>query len=74
LPNDDEWSRRGPRHTNRTSLARRGKDVNYAVERHELLLLDRNQWQDFFQEAGLTSEYLPDAFSSRGLYVVRSSN
>jgi hypothetical protein len=38
-----------------------------------LLLLDRNQWEDFFQEAGLTAEYLPDAFSSRGLYVVRDS-
>jgi SAM-dependent methyltransferase len=48
-----------------------GIDVRYAVERHELLLLDRDQWQDFFRDAGLSAEYLPDAFSSRGLYVAR---
>jgi SAM-dependent methyltransferase len=49
-----------------------GIEVRYAVERHELLLLDRDQWQDFFRDAGLSAEYLPDAFSSRGLYVVRN--
>jgi hypothetical protein len=38
-----------------------------------LLLLDRDQWQDFFREAGLSAEYLPEAFTSRGLYVARSS-
>jgi SAM-dependent methyltransferase len=54
-------------------LLAEGTDVRYVVERHELLLLDRNQWEDFFQEAGLTAEYLPDAFSSRGLYLVRDS-
>jgi len=54
-------------------LLSEGTDVRYVVERHELLLLDRNQWEDFFQEAGVTAEYLPDAFSSRGLYVVRDS-
>jgi SAM-dependent methyltransferase len=48
-----------------------GTNVRYAVERHELLLLDRDQWQDFFREAELTAEYLPEAFGSRGLYVVR---
>ena len=48
-----------------------GMDVRYAVERHELLLLHRDQWQDFFREAGLSAEYLPEAFSSRGLYVAR---
>lgn len=48
-----------------------GIDVRYAVERHELLLLDRNQWQDFFREAGLSAEFLPAAFSSRGFYVAR---
>ncbi|MBV8226929.1 MAG: class I SAM-dependent methyltransferase [Verrucomicrobia bacterium] len=53
-------------------LLAEGIDVRYAVERHELLLLDQDQWQDFFQNAGLTAEYLPDAFSSRGLYVVRN--
>jgi hypothetical protein len=52
-------------------LLAEGTDVRYVVERHELLLLDRNQWEDFFQEAGLNAEYLPDAFSSRGLYVAR---
>ncbi|HYZ75092.1 MAG TPA: hypothetical protein VE641_18580, partial [Chthoniobacterales bacterium] len=50
-------------------LIAEGIDVRYAVERHELLLLDRDQWQDFFRHAGLSAEYLPDAFSSRGLYV-----
>jgi SAM-dependent methyltransferase len=53
-------------------LLAEGINVRYAVERHELLLLDQDQWQDFFQSAGLTAEYLPDAFSSRGLYVVRN--
>jgi hypothetical protein len=48
-----------------------GIDVRYAVEQHELLLLDRNQWRDFFREAGLSTEYLPEAFSSRGLYLAR---
>ena len=48
-----------------------GIDVRYEVERHELLLLDRDQWQGFFREAGLNAEFLPDAFSSRGLYVAR---
>jgi hypothetical protein len=52
-------------------LLAEGIDVRYAVERHELLLLDRDQWQDFFREAGLSAEFLPDAFSSRGLYVAR---
>jgi SAM-dependent methyltransferase len=52
-------------------LIAEGIDVRYAVERHELLLVDRDQWQDFFREAGLSAEYLPDAFSSRGLYVAR---
>jgi SAM-dependent methyltransferase len=50
-----------------------GIDVRYAVEKHELLLLDRSQWQDFFQRAGLSAEYLPDAFSPRGLYVAKNS-
>lgn len=54
-------------------LLSEGTDVKYAVERHELLLLGRDQWQQLFQEAGLTAEYLPDAFSSRGLYLVRDS-
>ena len=53
-------------------LIAEGIDVRYAVERHELLLLDRDQWQDFFRDAGLSAEYLPEAFSSRGLYVARS--
>jgi SAM-dependent methyltransferase len=53
-------------------LIAEGIDVRYAVERHELLLLDRDQWQDLFREAGLTAEYLPEAFSSRGLYVARA--
>jgi SAM-dependent methyltransferase len=48
-----------------------GVNVRYAVERHELLLLDRDQLQGFFRDAELTAEYLPEAFSSRGLYVVR---
>jgi SAM-dependent methyltransferase len=48
-----------------------GTNVRYAVERHELLLLDRDQWQDFFRDAELTAEYLPEAFGSRGLYVMR---
>jgi SAM-dependent methyltransferase len=52
-------------------LLAEGTNVRYAVERHELLLLDRDQWQDFFREAELTAEYLPEAFGSRGLYVVR---
>ncbi|MBV9875302.1 MAG: class I SAM-dependent methyltransferase [Verrucomicrobia bacterium] len=52
-------------------LIAEGIDVRYAVERHELLLLDRDQWQDFFREAGLSAKYLPEAFSSRGLYVAR---
>ena len=52
-------------------LLAEGIDVRYAVERHELLLLDRDQWQDLFREAGLSAEFLPDAFSSRGLYVAR---
>jgi SAM-dependent methyltransferase len=51
-----------------------GIDVRHAVERHELLLLDRDQWQDFFRQAGLAVEYLPDAFSSRGLYVARNGS
>ena len=50
-------------------LIAKGIDVRYAVERHELLLLDRDQWQDLFRDAGLSAEYLPHAFSSRGLYV-----
>ena len=50
-------------------LVAEGIDVTYAVERHELLLLDRDQWLDFFRQAGLSAEYLPDAFSSRGLYL-----
>jgi SAM-dependent methyltransferase len=50
-----------------------GINVRYAVERHELLLLERDQWQDFFRQAGLSVEYLPDAFSPRGLYVARAS-
>jgi SAM-dependent methyltransferase len=49
-----------------------GIEVRYAVERHELLLLDRHQWSEFFREAGLSAEYLPDAFSSRGLYVAQN--
>jgi SAM-dependent methyltransferase len=52
-------------------LLAEGTNVRYAVERHELLLLDRDQWQDLFREAELTAEYLPEAFGSRGLYVVR---
>ncbi|MBV8213550.1 MAG: class I SAM-dependent methyltransferase [Verrucomicrobia bacterium] len=55
-------------------LLAEGINVRYAVERHELLLLDRGQWQDFFREADLNAEYLPEAFSSRGLYVARSSS
>jgi SAM-dependent methyltransferase len=47
-------------------------DVRYAVERHELLLQDRDQWQNLFRDAGLSAEYLPEAFSSRGLYVARN--
>jgi SAM-dependent methyltransferase len=53
-------------------LLAEGIDVRYVVERHELLLLDQDQWQDLFREAGLSVEYLPDAFSSRGLYVARN--
>ena len=53
-------------------LIAEGTDVRYAVEQHELLLLDRDQWHDFFREAGLKADYLPDAFSSRGLYVARA--
>jgi hypothetical protein len=53
-------------------LLAEGMDVRYAVERHELLLLERDQLHDFFRKAGLTAEYLPEAFSSRGLYVARS--
>jgi SAM-dependent methyltransferase len=52
-------------------LLAEGIDVTHGVERHELLLLDRGQWQDFFREAGLDAEYLPEAFSSRGLYMAR---
>jgi SAM-dependent methyltransferase len=52
-------------------LIAEGTNVRHAVERHELLLLDRDQLQEFFRDAGLTAEYLPEAFSSRGLYVVR---
>jgi SAM-dependent methyltransferase len=54
-------------------LLAEGIHVRYAVERHELLLLDRDQWQDLFRQAGLSAEYLPEAFSSRGLYVARDS-
>jgi SAM-dependent methyltransferase len=50
-----------------------GIDVRYAVERHELLLLDHDQWKDLFRRAGLSVEYLPDAFSSRGLYLARDA-
>jgi SAM-dependent methyltransferase len=50
-----------------------GISVRHAVEQHELLLLGRDQWQDFFRQAGLSAEYLADAFSSRGLYVARTS-
>ena len=46
-----------------------GVNVRYAEERHELLLLNQSQWRDLFRKADLTVEYLPDAFSSRGLYV-----
>jgi hypothetical protein len=35
-------------------------------------LLGRNQWQNFFRQAGLSAEYLPDAFSPRGLYVAKN--
>ena len=49
-----------------------GIDVKYAVEKHELLLLGRDQWQNFFRQAGLSAEYLPDAFSPRGLYVAKN--
>jgi SAM-dependent methyltransferase len=50
-----------------------GIKVSYAVERHELRLLERDQWEDLFRRAGLKVDYLPDAFSSRGLYVARHS-
>jgi hypothetical protein len=52
-------------------LIAEGTNVRYAVERHELLLLDRDQLQEFFRDTELTAEYLPEAFSPRGLYVVR---
>jgi SAM-dependent methyltransferase len=54
-------------------LLAEGINVRYAVERHELLLFDRDQMQDLFGDAGLTAEYLPEAFSSRGLLVARPS-
>jgi SAM-dependent methyltransferase len=53
-------------------LLAEGINVRYAVERHELLLFDRDQWRDLYRDADLAAEYLPDAFSSRGLYVVRN--
>jgi SAM-dependent methyltransferase len=53
-------------------LLAEGIDVRYAVERHELLLLERSQWQSLFRDAGLSGEYLPEAFSPRGLYVARN--
>jgi hypothetical protein len=46
-----------------------GTDVRYATERHELWLLSRKQWFDFFRDAGLQAEYLTDGLTSRGLYV-----
>jgi SAM-dependent methyltransferase len=48
-----------------------GTDVRYATERHELRLLSREQWFDFFRDAGLRAEYLTDGLTSRGLYVAR---
>jgi hypothetical protein len=46
-----------------------GTDVRYATEQHELRLLSRRQWFEFFQDAGLQAEYLTDGLTSRGLYV-----
>jgi SAM-dependent methyltransferase len=46
-----------------------GTEVRYATERHELRLLSRKQWFDFFRDAGLQAEYLTDGLTSRGLYV-----
>jgi SAM-dependent methyltransferase len=48
-----------------------GADVRYATERHELRLLDREQWCNFFRNAGLQVEYLAEGLMSRGLYVAR---
>ncbi len=46
-----------------------GADVRYATERHELRLLNREQWSNFFRNAGLRVEYLEEGLMSRGLYV-----
>lgn len=46
-----------------------GTDVRYATERHELWLVSRKQWFDFFRDAGLQAEYLTDGLTPRGLYV-----
>ncbi len=46
-----------------------GAEVRYATERHELRLLSREQWCDFFRNADLQVEYLPEGLRSRGLYV-----
>ena len=50
-------------------LLAEGIHIKYAQEQHKLLMLDNGQWHDLFRKAGLTVEYLPDRFSSRGLYV-----
>jgi SAM-dependent methyltransferase len=49
-----------------------GAKVRYAIERHELRLTSRAEWQEFFHMAGLQAEYLVEDFSSRGLYVARA--
>jgi DNA-binding LacI/PurR family transcriptional regulator len=47
-------------------------EVRHAVERHELRLTGRTEWQELFRAAGLQTEYLAEDFSSRGLYVARA--
>jgi ubiquinone/menaquinone biosynthesis C-methylase UbiE len=49
-----------------------GAKVRHAVERHELRLTSRAEWQEFFRVAGLQAEYLAEDFSSRGLYVAKA--
>jgi SAM-dependent methyltransferase len=46
-------------------------EITYVTERHQLRLLSRQQWSDFFRSAGLLVEYLPEGLMSRGLYVAR---
>ena len=48
-----------------------GAEGRYATERHELRLVNRQEWLGFFLSTGLEVEYLPEGLMSRGLYIAR---